>query len=168
MKRKAFTLIEVLLSTSLVLMFMSAMVFNFGTLVNNKVKLESKIENYITLSRYVKCNAQLSGMKAKILVETNKLKVVQVDSLTGDTTEIPTLQPQIEDLNDQAIFESEETNIVTYLPDGSIEKEGTVGIKMEDKNEIEDQQMWVTIGEWNRIRIESSHTNSVDDCEEKF
>lgn len=163
MKKNGFTLIEVLLSTSLVLLFMSAMVFNFGTLVNNKVRLESKIENYITLSRYVKCNAQLSGMKAKILVETNKIKVIE-ESYKGETVEIPTLQPQLEDLNDQAYFESEETNVVTYLPDGSIEKEGTVGIKIEN-SEDEEEQKWVTIGDFNRVTVSSVHTNNVDDCE---
>lgn len=162
-QNRAFTLIEVLLSVSLVLMFITAMVYNFGSLMNSKVRLDSKVEQYITLNRYVQCNAELSGKKAIVLVETNKIKVVQQDNLTGTATDIPTLQPQIDDLNDQAIFESEETNIVTYFPDGSIEKEGTVGIKVED-NENE-EQLWVTIGEWRHIKISSCHTNEVDDCE---
>jgi len=164
MKQRAFTLIEVLLSVSLVLMFMTAMVFNFGSLMNSKVRLDSKIEQYITLNRYVRCNAELNGKKAIILVETNKLKVIQQDNLTGQTTNIPTLEPQIEELNDEAIFESEETNIVTYFPDGSIEKEGTVGIKVEN-NENEEQEMWITIGEFNHVAISSYHTNRLDECE---
>jgi hypothetical protein len=137
-------------------------------LLNNKVKLNEKVSNYITLNRYVRCNAEISGKKAIILVETNKLKVIQQDNLTGQTTNIPTLEPQIDDLNDQAIFESERTNIITYLPDGSIEKEGTVGIKIED-NENEEQQMWITVSEFNHITISSyHHTNNVDECDISF
>jgi hypothetical protein len=146
---------------------MSAMIFNFGSLMNSKIRLDSKVENYITLSRYVQCNAELSGKKATILIETNKLKVVETD-FQGTTTEIPTLQPQIEDLNDQAYFESEsfiDTNIVTvvtFFPDGSIEKEGTIGIKIED---VEDEEKWVTVGDFNRIVVSSCHhTNNVDEC----
>jgi type II secretory pathway pseudopilin PulG len=161
-QNKAFTLIEVLLSVSLILLFTSACVFNFGSLWNKKVQLDSKVENYITLSRYVQCNAELSGKKAKILIETNKVKVVE-ENFQGETTSILTLQPQLEDLNDQAIFESEDTNVVTYLPDGSIEKEGTVGIKIEDDENTEEQK-WITIGDFNRITISSCHTNNVDEC----
>jgi prepilin-type N-terminal cleavage/methylation domain-containing protein len=164
MKQKAFTLIEVLLTTSLVLMFSAACVFNFGTLLNSKVRLDEKVSNYITLSRYVKCNAELSGKRAKILVETNKLKVITED-FQGSVDNIPTLQPQLDDLNDQAYFESEDTNVVTYLPDGSVEKEGTVGIKVEDDEN--EEQKWVTIGDFNRIIVSSCHTNNCEavDCE---
>ncbi len=161
-QNKAYTLIEILLSVSLVLIFMITMVFNFGNLVNNKVQLIAKVENYITLNRYVQCKAKLSGKKTKILIETNKLKVVEEDDFSGIVTEIPTLQPQIDSLNDQTIFESEETNVITYLPDGSIEKEGTINIKVE--NNEEDESLWVTINEWNGIKIKS--TKEVVDREE--
>jgi prepilin-type N-terminal cleavage/methylation domain-containing protein len=162
-QNKAYTLVEILLSITIIGLLISAMVFNFSGLVNNKSLLKTKVEQYITLNRYVKYNASLNGKKTKILVETNKLKVVMEDNFTGIDTEISTLKPQLNDLNDQTYFESEDfinTNVVTiviYLPDGSIEKYGTVGIK------IEEEELWVGINEWSKPTINSTNNNQIEE-----
>ena len=147
--KKAFTLIEVLLSLSLILILSSVMVFSLNSLWNNKSRLDNKIINYITLSRFVRANAELSGKKGKIIIESNKLKVI-LEDFRG-IQPIETLQPQIDDLNDSAIFDGE-TNVLTYFPDGSLEKGGVVGITVENDT----NQVFVKISEWNQITITNS------------
>lgn len=148
---------------------MSVCIVSIDSMWNKKVQLKSKVDDYITLNRFVKYNAMLNGKKTKVLIDTNKLKVVEEDNFTGNTAEIFTLQSKVNELNDETLFESGDfinkniVTIVTYYPDGSIEKEGTVGIKIED----EEDETWVTINEWDKVTTSSHYnTNNIDNYEE--
>ncbi len=154
---KAFTLIETLLSLTLVLLLTSAMVFNMDSLWNNRVRMDTKIEDYHTLARYAKCNAELKGMKSKIVLTNNKVGVI-LENFQGSVQEIPTLQSQLDDLNADVLFESEDTNIVTYLPDGSVEKGGVISMTMDETNSVQ-----IEVNEWDQFSI--IHTNKVE-CED--
>lgn len=155
-KQKGFTLIETLLSTTIVAVLFSACVFNFDSLWNNKTNINAKVEEYITLNRYVKYNSQLIGKKATVVVETNKLKVITID-YQGIVDSISTIQYQIDELNKNINFESKSSNVMTYFPDGSMESEGTVGMR------VEDEEIWVTIGEWNRVEINNTNRVCIED-----
>jgi len=160
MKNKnAFTLIELLLSLTLILLLSTACIFNFNTLNDNKTQLKFKADDYITLNKFVRANAELSGKNGRIFIETNKLKVVLID-FQGNINKIDNLQNQLDSLNDFTIFENDETNLITYFPDGSINRDSIVRITLEnDTNSV-----LIKISEMNRSSVLMS-TNKVDDEE---
>lgn len=165
MKQKGFTLIEVLLSLSLMLMLVSACVFNFNALLNNQVRIENKVSGYLTLNRFAQCSAELMGKKSKIVIDNNKVKVI-METYQGETSNIPTLESQIEELNADALFDGIDTNVVVYLPDGSLEKGGQVNISIENGDETNAAQ--VAIYEWNNVRVAYGPvTNDVECFEEE-
>lgn len=65
-KAAGFTLVELLLTVSLVLMLVSAMVFNFSSLLNNN-RLEEGTVRLETLMRYARAQAANSGRKVQIV-----------------------------------------------------------------------------------------------------
>lgn len=136
-----------------------ACVVNMDTVWNSRVRIEDKVMNFITLNRFVKYNAQLSGMKSKVFIDNNKIKVV-LENIDGITNSIVSLQSQIDEVNDSVEFNSEETNIVTYLPDGSLENGGSVNLKIEEESAL------ISINEWNKVDV--VYTNKQDEFINSF
>jgi type II secretory pathway pseudopilin PulG len=138
MKCRAYTLIEMLLVTVLLMFFSTACILSVGFNTNHTT-IKTKIENYKTLTRFIKANSSLSGIPISILTVSNKLIL---------STNIPTVQLQIDELNDNLIVLNNETNpIVTYFPDGSIEGGDTLNI------EFENEVAYVTINDWNVVDV---------------
>ena len=87
---KGFTLIETLLSLTLIMLFMGVSIaFTSVTLINN-TKIETKVEDYATLNRYMRCNAELLGKKTELLISSNKLEAV-IEEFDGSTKDIQSL-----------------------------------------------------------------------------
>jgi prepilin-type N-terminal cleavage/methylation domain-containing protein len=162
-KQKGFTLIEVLLSLSLMLLLVSACVFNFNTLLNNQVRIENKVSGYLTLNRFAQCSAELMGKKSKIMIDQHKVKVV-METYQGETSNIPTLESQIEELNSDALFDGNETNVITYNPDGSLEKGGKVNVSIENGDETNVAHIAIT--EWNTVSVVYGPVTNDVECDE--
>jgi type II secretory pathway pseudopilin PulG len=97
-----FTLIETLLSVSLIAMFMAAMVFCFNPNLN---ALQIKTDNYITLARYTKAYAQLEGKHTKILINSSNKIQAEIETKINEYKNLDVIQPQIDELNDNTSFE---------------------------------------------------------------
>jgi hypothetical protein len=157
-KRSGYTLIETLMSLVLILVFSCTSIVCYENVLANS-SIEYKVDNYVSLNKFVQCNAEINGKNAKILVIDNKIKAEMEDN-DGEFQDISSLQDQIENLNDDTEFESDNENVAIYFPDGSSEKFGPVNISMnEDTNKI----VIVDINEVNTVSI--THTNRVS-CEE--
>lgn len=157
-KKSGYTLIETLMSVVLILVFSCASIMCYENVFANS-SIEYKIDNYVSLNRFVQCNAEINGKNAKILVIDNKIKAEMEDN-DGEFQNIPSLQNQVEDLNDDTEFESDNENVAIYFPDGSSEKYGPVSISMnDDTNNI----VIVDINEVNTVSI--TYTNKTS-CEE--
>ena len=155
MKTKAFTLIEILLCVAILATIMTAVVFNMDSLMNSRNVINSKVNDYVTLTRFVKANATIHGKTMQILVHTNKLKAVEIDN-EGNVSDIATLQFQLEALNDSAVFAGEP---LTFYPDGTLHKESTVSIGLENETNF----VFVNINDWNKVSLTTTNTQSIVD-----
>lgn len=153
--KKSFTLIETLLSLSILLLIGSVSIFYINTESKKTDYLEEKIINYIVLNRYIKCYAEIGGNKGKIILNDNKLNVI-LEDIYGNITNIPVLNPLINNINDNTRFECQRTNIITYLPDGFIEKTEELYFNIKD---IETNWIIIKIDMWNNIQY--YRTNSL-------
>ena len=150
--KKGYSLIELLLSISLIAIFLTIGIICANT-SSKGFAIETKAENYITLNKYVKYTSALEGKISKIVVIDNKVKAM-IENEEGEYDDIYSLQTQVEDINEDAIFESLGTNINTYYPNGSVEKESGVSISMEETNVV-----LIDIDEWMMNII---YTNKVE------
>lgn len=110
--------------------------------------MEIKTEEYVTLHRFAKCNAQLSGKKSKVIIENNKLNLV-LEDFNGEISYIPSLQRHIDRLNNSVTFTGQ-SNVVTYMPDGSLENGGTIRMFLKSDNS---ESITIMINEWNKIKM---------------
>ena len=152
MKPKAFTLIEILLCLTLILAI-SIIVIMFTR--NNSVveTLHNKVTDYVTLTKFAKANAEINGQTTQIIVETNKLKAIEI-TLNGETNNISTLQFQLETLNDSAIFSGE---TLTFYPDGSLQDDATVSIGLENETNF----VVLNINEWNKVSLTTTNSSVI-------
>lgn len=133
MKNKAFTLIEVLLSLMLVVLFLGTSVICTESLASKQINIETKVSDYVSLSKFVKCQAELNGKQAKMLVISNKIEAL-IENAEGEYKNISSLQEKVDNINEDAIFGTKSTNGITYLPDGELETYGPVSISVDDTN----------------------------------
>lgn len=145
--KKAYILIEVLLCLVLILLFSSVCIISTGR--GSGATLQIKTDDFLTLNRFARCHAEISGKKSKLLLENNKVKLLLEDNF-GNTYEIPTMRDMVNNLNDNASFECENSNFIVYLPDGSIEKSDQVTLKLD---ECETNLALITIGEFNQVNV---------------
>ena len=131
---------------TLVMIFSGAMVYSINYNNNTKSKIDEKISEYVILNRYVRSYSSLEGVPGRIYIDSsNKINV----SIGNNNNKSSLLNNQIEELNngEDVIFESDDTNVVTYMPDGSVDQGGIVSIKI-DTNVVS-----VSINEWNQVKI---------------
>lgn len=138
MKCRAYTLIEMLLVTVLLMFFSTVCILSVG-INTSHTTIKSKIESYKTLTRFVKAHSALSGMPVSIVVENNEIKT---------STNITSIQLQIDELNNNLIVLNDDTNvIVTYYPDGSVEGGDVLNIRFENENAS------IKINDWNVVDV---------------
>ena len=149
---KAFSLVETLLSLTLVMMFLGAFItYIANPSLTAEVRIETKVSDYISLNKYVKYNAELNGKKTMLLVVSNKVEAV-IEDTDGTYKDILSLSPQLEALNENTIFECGETNIaVIYLPTGEIEENGELTMIIENNNT--NRIALINIGEFDKVSI---------------
>ena len=159
MKNRGYSLIEVTLSIALVTMFLGVFIVNMTTSTFAKVQFDTKIENYVSLNKYVKYNSQLSGKISKVLIVSNKVEVVIEDD-NGDYNKILNLQEQVDDINKDMIFGNSDMDLITYFPDGYMEKEGILNIILDETNSVS-----IDIDDWSgEVGITyNSISNKVED-----
>ena len=146
-KRKGYTLIELLLSVTLITMFFGASIIYTSLDARHQIQIESKVSNYISLNKYIKYHGELNGKETKLLIISNKVEAV-IKNDGGDYKNILPLQVQVEDLNDGAYFDSSNEDIMTYFPDGSEENNGTITLSIDDTNNA-----LINIEGWNCVNI---------------
>lgn len=163
MKNRGYSLIEVTLSIALVTMFLTVFIVNMTTTSTfAKVQLDTKIENYVSLNKYVKYNSQLTGKISKVLIISNKLEAVIEDD-DGEYNNIFSLQSQVDDINEDTTFGNVDMDIITYFPDGYMETEGILSIIIDETNNV-----FIDIDEWSG-EVSIIYTNKVeDDIVEEF
>ncbi len=155
---KGFTLIETLLSLTLIMLFMGVSIaFTSVTLINN-TKIETNVEDYATLNRYMRCNAELLGKKTELLISSNKLEAV-IEEFDGSTKDIQSLQPKLEDLNENTTFECVTPMIVTHLPNGEVEYSQQVTMIFgDDTNKV----ALVNVANFNNVSVLYTNQPSID------
>lgn len=159
MKNRGYSLIEVTLSIALVTMFLTVFIVNMTTSTFAKVQLDTKIENYVSLNKYVKYNSQLTGKISKVLVISNKLEAVIEDD-AGEYNNIFSLQSQVDDINEDTTFGNVDMDLITYFPDGCMETEGILSIIIDETNNV-----FIDIDEWSGEVGITYSSNKIEDYE---
>lgn len=176
--KSGFTLLEVLLSMSLIALFAASMVLSFNTKYNT---LEYKTNNYITLTRYTKAYAQLEGKHTKISVNSSNQIQAEIETSVNEYKNLDIVQPQIDDINSEANFSvvpdplveedcppSEKlgmapnaTTIVIFAPDGSITETHSVIIIPWDQPDLTiTNSVTITIDDFFHTSISYSPNNN--------
>lgn len=153
-KNKGFSLIETLLSLSLLLLFLSVAIAYTSNMFMTDVQVQTKVDNYVALNRYLKCDASLYGKKTIIMMVRNKVEAI-MESSDGTMTNISSLQPQLENLNESVKFSCPFENAVTYLPNGAVEQSNPVTMIVDENT---NKVATITIQEFNEPSV--VYTNS--------
>lgn len=156
---RAYTLIEVLLSTVLLLLLSASCVFNMTGKWNGFENIETKRQDFITLMKFAKCHAATSGIQTKVNVENNRLSVFSED-YSGNKMLISSVQSMVDSINEGIFFDSNEENVINYYPDGNVEMESQIWFSFD----LEFTNVFlINVSEWNNIEMISTNFPSISE-----
>lgn len=158
MKNKAFTLLEILISISLLVLLFGACILSTTFHVNGQTELNNKVIDFITITKHAQYNAEITGNKLSLIIESNKLNVISRD-YAGNEIKLFMFNDQLDNINNNMLFVSNETNIITYLSDGSVENNNVLNISIDNTDDT--NAISISINKWNRVT--TINTNKIDD-----